>query len=178
MIMEGSEEVAGGPWSRKRRLQAKMERMRQAKQSKSSCAVEPASPVHSESEAGPSTQPSSQEETGTLEESFSVQLDAHAESESLSSSDDDSESFTREHARRIYSNLVEKQSKDSIKVLAVMLMDTLMDRFGMTAVGAANEAVLVLEVNEKTVRKWRRYFYTNDTLALTVTIHFPDLNEP
>ena len=178
MIMEGSEEVAGGPWSRKRRLQAKMERMRQAKQSKSSCAVEPASPVHSESEAGPSTQPSSQEETGTLEESFSVQLDAHSESESLSSSDDDSESFTREHARRIYSNWVEKQSKDSIKILAVMLMDTLMDRFGMTAVGAANEAGLVLGVNEKTVRKWRRDFYTNDTLALTVTIHFPDLNEP
>ena len=53
-----------------------------------------------------------------------------------------------------------------------------MDRFGMTAVGAANEAGLVLGVNEKTVRKWRRDFYTNDTLALTVTIHFPDLNEP
>ena len=155
MIMEGSEEVAGGPWSRKRRLLAKMERMRQAKQSKSSCAVEHASPVHSESEAGPSTQPSSQEETGTLEEWI-----------------------TREHARRIYSNWVEKQSKDSIKILAVMLMDTLMDRFGMTAVGAANEAGLVLGVNEKTVRKWRRDFYTNDTLALTVTIHFPDLNEP
>ena len=111
--------------------------------------------MHSESEAGPSTQPSSQEETGTLEEWN-----------------------TREHARRIYSNWVEKQSKDSIKILAVMLMDTLMDRFGMTAVGAANEAGLVLGVNEKTVRKWRRDFYTNDTLALTVTIHFPDLNEP
>jgi hypothetical protein len=53
------------------------------------------------------------------------------------------------------------KSSPSIKVLAVMLMDTLMDRFGMTAVGAANEAGLVLGVNEKTVRKWRRDFYTS-----------------
>ena len=40
-------------------------------------------------------------------------------------------------------------------------MDTLIDIFEMTAVGAANEAGLVLGMNEKTVRKWRKDFYTN-----------------
>lgn len=31
----------------------------------------------------------------------------------------------------------------------------------MTACGAANEVSLVLNYNEKTVRKWRRDFYNN-----------------
>ena len=36
-------------------------------------------------------------------------------------------------------------------------------RFGLTAVAAAKEAGLLLDVNEKTMRTWRRDFYNNNS---------------
>ena len=45
--------------------------------------------------------------------------------------------------------------------MAVMAMDVFMARFGLTAVSSAKEAGLFLQVNEKTVRTWRKDFYAN-----------------
>ena len=47
-------------------------------------------------------------------------------------------------------------------MMAVMAMDTFMSRFGLTTVGAAKEAGLLLHVNKKTLRTWRNNLYAND----------------
>ena len=42
-----------------------------------------------------------------------------------------------------------------------MFADTLMDRFNMTTVGAANEVGLLLDYNEKTICMWHQDYYRN-----------------
>ena len=46
-------------------------------------------------------------------------------------------------------------------MLALILMDTFSERFGMTDVGAASEAGMVVGFNEKSLRTWRNDFYKN-----------------
>ena len=40
-------------------------------------------------------------------------------------------------------------------MIALILMDTFCERFGMTDVGAASEAGIVVGFNEKSIRTWR-----------------------
>ena len=49
-------------------------------------------------------------------------------------------------------------------MLAVMAIDPFMIRFGLTAVGGAKQAGLLLQVNEKKVRTWKKeyQFYSNN----------------
>ena len=46
-------------------------------------------------------------------------------------------------------------------MMAVMIMDAFITRFGLTSVGTAKEVGLLLYLNEKTVRTWRKDFYSN-----------------
>ena len=63
------------------------------------------------------------------------------------------------HVRCIRHGL--KKSKHNIKVMAVMFMDNLIDRFDMTTLGAAKEVGLLLGHNDKTICTWQRDFYNN-----------------
>ena len=49
--------------------------------------------------------------------------------------------------------------KQDVKLLSVMMMDTFIERFGLTTVAAAKEAGLIFGLNEKTVRTWQKDFY-------------------
>ena len=46
-------------------------------------------------------------------------------------------------------------------MMAVILMATFRERFGLTDVAAAAEAGLVVGCNEQTIRNWRNDFYAN-----------------
>ena len=46
-------------------------------------------------------------------------------------------------------------------MIALILMDTFCERFGMTDVGVASEAGMVVGFNEKSIRTWRSDFYKN-----------------
>lgn len=55
------------------------------------------------------------------------------------------------------------QTKDNVKMMAIILMDTFRLRFGLTDVAAATEAgPLVVGFNEKTICNWHNDFYVND----------------
>ena len=81
-----------------------------------------------------------------------------------SESSDDGSSFTNDDAREVYQAWLKEKSKHDIKVMAVMFMDNLIERFDMTTLGAAKEVGLLLGHNEKTIRTWRRDFYNNGGL--------------
>ena len=54
----------------------------------------------------------------------------------------------------------EKSNHDN-KVMAVMFMDNLIDRFNMTTLGAAKEVGLLFGHNKKTTRTWRQDFHNS-----------------
>ena len=103
-------------------------------------------------------------ESSLLDQSFSVRLNLNEDSDPDSDPSDDEGTvdFTSTDAQHAYHDWVKQQPKDTVKMVAVMAMDTFMIRFGLTAVGAAKEAGLLLQVNEKTVRTWKKDFYSND----------------
>ena len=102
-------------------------------------------------------------EPSSLDESFSVRLSVNIDSdpESESSDDDGAVDFTSTSAQHIFHDWLQQQPKEYIRMMAVMAMDVFMARFGLTAVSSAKEAGLFLQVNEKTVRTWRKDFYAN-----------------
>ena len=113
------------PWSRKRKLQnvqAKMERLREAKL---------------------------------------ANVTAQLSEDDSSESDEDSESFSNDDARQVYQEWLKEQPQHNVKMMAVMFMDALIDRFHKTTCGAANEVGLILSHNEKTIHIWRQDFYIN-----------------
>ena len=65
-------------------------------------------------------------------------------------------------ANEIYKEWIGCQTKDNVKMMAIILMDTFRLRFGLTDVAAATEAGLVVGFNEQTIRNWRNDFYEND----------------
>ena len=69
--------------------------------------------------------------------------------------------FNETAAKEIYRDWMSSQCKCNVKMMAVILMDTFRERFGMTDVGAASEAGMVVGSNEKTVCLWRNDFYAN-----------------
>ena len=54
-----------------------------------------------------------------------------------------------------------EQPKETKKMIAVMMMDCFIHRFGLNNVPAAKEAGRLVGINEKSVRKWRKQFYSN-----------------
>ena len=82
------------------------------------------------------------------------------------SSSDDSDSdcetnFDQAAAKETYKEWISRQPKHDVKMIALILMDTFSERFGMTDVGAASEAGMVVGFNEKSLRTWRNDFYKN-----------------
>ena len=64
--------------------------------------------------------------------------------------------FTITEANVIYDQWLNSQTKGSLKTMAMMVMDMLMDCLNFTTVGAAAEVRMLLNLSEKTVRTWRR----------------------
>ena len=97
-----------------------------------------------------------------LEESFTVSLGAQIDSEEpSSSSDSDDERMTADESKSIWKKWLQEQPKDSLKMLSIMLTDTYIERFGLTKTNAAKESALLLGMNEKTIRTWRKSYYAN-----------------
>jgi len=61
-----------------------------------------------------------------------------------------------------YREWVNCQTKYTIKILALLLMDTFRERFGLTDVAAATEAGKVVGYSERSIRTWHTEFYENE----------------
>lgn len=101
------------------------------------------------------------EPSTSLDASVSVHFDAHPTASDSEEETSDDEDFTVQNAHHIYHDLVQQQPKDTVKMMAVMTMDAFIAQFGLTSGGAAREAGLLLHLNEKTVRMWRKDGYAN-----------------
>ena len=100
----------------------------------------------------------SADEQSSLEESLLLPRVYSSDEEEDSDTVSD---FNETAAKEIYRDWMSSQCKCNVKMMAVLLIDTFRERFGMTDVGAASEAGMVVGFNEKTVRSWRNDFYTN-----------------
>ena len=168
------EKTSKTPWTRKRKLSEKMERMRDAKRVKSSESTLPSPATDSlettalEDVSQPSTSSSSllqgtseqHDSAASLDDSLRVPISMQF-SEDDSSETESEDNFSNDDAQVIYEKWLQEKSKEDIKMIGVMFMDSLMARFNMTTHGAASEVGLVLHYNEKTVRTWRKDFYAN-----------------
>ena len=67
--------------------------------------------------------------------------------------------FCSADVNEVYKEWISCQFKDNVKMMAIILMDTFIKRFGLTNVSAATEAGLVVGYNEKTIQKWHADFY-------------------
>ena len=166
------------PWSRKRKLQnvqAKMERLREAKLAKSdtltspSTADAPPEPTTSATPGESSETPSQplqgeHEPNESLDESLRVPVTAQLSEDDSSESDEDSESFSNDDARQVYQEWLKEQPQHNVKMMAVMFMDALIDRFNTTTCGAVNEVGLILSHNEKTFHIWRQFLHQPGSL--------------
>ena len=162
------------PWSRKRKLKGKMELLREAKLAKSdhrlrlrSATLSP-NPRLLEHQASP---------LRLLLDPCKVLLESmrqkHQQSRSMSPSvflspcslvkmiPVKATRTVRASAMMMHDRYTKEQPKHVVKIMAVMFMDALIDRFNMTSLGAANEVGLVLSHNEKMIRTWRQDFYAN-----------------
>ena len=100
----------------------------------------------------------SADEQSSLEESLLLPRVYSSDEEEDSDTVSD---FNETAAKGIYQDWMSSQCKCNVKMMAVILMDTFRECFGMTDVGAASEAGMVVGFNEKTVRSWRNDFYAN-----------------
>ena len=75
-----------------------------------------------------------------------------------SSDEEGTEEFSIISAEHIYYDWLQQLPKSDVKMMAMVAMDTFIARFGLTTVGAAKEVGLFLQLNEKTVRTWRKDF--------------------
>ena len=152
----GMESTPKIPWSRKRKLQAKMERLRKAKLAKSDSSTSPDAPPEpttpeTPGESSETPLPGTSGTSGVHEPDVSaeslddVPVTAQLSEDDSSESDEDSVNFSNDDARQLYQEWLKEQPKHNIKMMAVMFMDSLIDRFNMTTRGAANEVGLVLK---------------------------------
>ena len=67
-----------------------------------------------------------------------LSIDEDFDADSLEESDEDySNLFTKEEAAEIYLGWISERDKNDMRMMAVMLFDTFMQRFGLTKRGAA-----------------------------------------
>ena len=71
----------------------------------------------------------------------------------------DGEKFSSEE---FYQERISCQNKYTIKILALILMDAFVARFGLTDVSAASEAGHIVGYSERSVRTWHKEFYENE----------------
>ena len=79
-------------------------------------------------------------------------------SESDKSSDED---YTQEDANAAYQRWLSTLDREVVKIMAMMISDNYVVRFGLTKTNAAKEVALLLGLNKKTVRTWRQDFSIN-----------------
>ena len=77
-------------------------------------------------------------------------------------SDDECEDTVEFIPEEFYKEWIRCQSKYTIKIMALILMDTFKTHFGLTDVAAATEAGLVVGYNERSIRDWRKQFCDNE----------------
>jgi len=97
---------------------------------------------------------SSANQNDFLEESLSLPR-MHSDSE-ISDNETD---FSQKDAMNLYFERVSSHHKDTVKMIAIIMVDVLRIRFQLTDVAAATEASLIAGFNEKTIRKWHHEFY-------------------
>ena len=86
-------------------------------------------------------------------------LNSSDESSHEDTSDEDFEdTFTSEEADAVYQDWLMTMERDDLKIMAMMLHDNYVERFGLTKTAAASEVGLLLGFNEKTIRLWRKDF--------------------
>ena len=66
--------------------------------------------------------------------------------------------FSRDDAAAVYQDLLMTVDREDLKMMAMMLHDNYVERFGLTMTAAAGEVGQLPRVNEKTIRLWRKYF--------------------
>ena len=81
--------------------------------------------------------------------------------EEPSDDDDDSIEFEEFEPEEFYKVWVNCQSKYTIKILALILMDTFRTRFCLTDVAAASKAGHIVGYSERSIRSWHTDFYSN-----------------
>ena len=77
------------------------------------------------------------------------------------SDDADYTGFSTADAKLCYEDWLSTLQRDDTQMMAMMIYDNYVERFGLLKTAAAKEVGLLLGVNEKTVRKWRAEFYLN-----------------
>ena len=145
--------------SRKRRrsLKVQSERMRTAKAQRVASVDETVETLaEQESLPGPS---------GLNESVLLPAPDAEDESlsewENESGDDEYSPDFPLEDADAVYRDWLVTLNREDKKMMAMMLYDNYISRFGLTNTSAAAEVAQLLGFNEKTVRLWRKDFLAN-----------------
>ena len=128
------------PWRRKRQLSERMAKARDAKVQR----------LEDEHEGDPTETSSSD-----LDESINMpRVEIASDDECI-----ESEKFV---PGEFYREWVNCQTKYTIKILALLLMDTFRERFGLTDVAAATEAGKVVGYSERSIRTWHTEFYENE----------------
>ena len=138
-------------WKRIRGLQEKMEKVRSCKRRKVIDDI-------------PEMQNSSSETTGSQDDAAPLHQSSDSNNVRLNVQDySDAEDTDIEFdPRESYEEYLSTVPRETLKVLAVMMTDCFMTRFGLTTVAAAKESGMLFDVNEKTVRNWRNEFYNNN----------------
>ena len=103
-------------------------------------------------------------ETATTNDTFNESLELPGPSalpipsegvEGESDGEDYHGDFTSDDARACYDDWLVTLPKENMKMMAMMLYDSYIERFGLLQTKAAAEVALLLGINEKTVRRWR-----------------------
>lgn len=84
-----------------------------------------------------------------------------SEPESGESSDEYECEFSQDDADAAYQDWLLTLDREDVKMMALMLHGHYIARFGLTHSSAAAEVALLLGFNEKTIRLWRKDFFTN-----------------
>ena len=75
------------------------------------------------------------------------------------SDDADYTGFSKEDAKLCYEDWLFTLRREDTEMMAMMIYDNYIARFGLLKTAAANEVGLLLGINEKTIRRWKAEFH-------------------
>ena len=75
------------------------------------------------------------------------------------SDDADYTGFSKEDAKLCYEDWLFTLRREDTQMMAMMIYDNYIERFGLLKTAAANEVGLLLGINEKTIRRWKAEFH-------------------
>ena len=73
-------------------------------------------------------------------------------------SDDANHGFSKEDAKLCYEDWLFTLQREDTQMMAMMISDNYIERFGLLKTSAAKEGLL-LGINEKTIRRWKAEFH-------------------